>query len=222
MVSAIIFDCDGVLVDSEVLAQEVETQLLADVGLHYDRREFNVRFMGASEADFWALIEADGQTRLGRSISAELRGPMQERVRAVFKDRLAIIPGAREAIAVVRQAKAVASSSSTKALRIKLKMVGLWDLFDPHVYSADHVTHAKPAPDLFLHAASALAAPPAECLVIEDSVNGVRAATAAGMRVWGFLGGGHHDDGSGDRLRAAGAERVVLDWDEARGLFDDV
>ena len=222
VISAIIFDCDGVLVDSEVLAQEVETKLLADVGLHYDRREFNLRFMGASESTFWEFIEADGQARLGRSITADLRGPMQERVRAVFKERLAVVPGALEAVSAVRQKRAVASSSSTKALRVKLKMVGLWDLFDPHVYSADQVTHAKPAPDLFLHAASELATPPAECLVVEDSVNGVRAGVAAGMRVWGFLGGAHHDDESGDRLVVAGAERVVADWDEARRLFADV
>ena len=222
VVSAIIFDCDGVLVDSEVLAQEVETQLLADVGLHYDRREFNLRFMGASESAFWDGIEADGQARLGRSITAELRGPMQERVRAAFKERLAAIAGAHEAVGAVRQRKAVASSSTTKALRIKLQMVGLWDLFDPHIYSADHVTHAKPAPDLFLYAASALAAAPSACLVIEDSVNGVRAARAAGMRVWGFLGGGHHDRESGERLVHAGAERVLADWAEAGRLFTDV
>jgi beta-phosphoglucomutase-like phosphatase (HAD superfamily) len=81
------------------------------------------------------------------------------------------------------------------------------------------VTHAKPAPDLFLHAAAALATAPAQCLVIEDSVNGVVAGRAAGMRVWGFAGGGHMTDRLTARLSAAGAERIVADWREAEGLF---
>ena len=80
-------------------------------------------------------------------------------------------------------------------------------------------THAKPAPDLFLYAAAALGMAPEHCLVIEDSVNGVLAARAAGMRVWGFLGGGHMDAAAGARLVGAGAERLVTDWREAKALF---
>jgi len=91
----------------------------------------------------------------------------------------------------------------------------LWELFAPHVYSADHVVHAKPAPDLFLHAADALRVAPAACLVLEDSTNGVAAGRAAGMRVWGFTGGGHMDDASGARLLSAGAERLIANWPEA-------
>ena len=97
--------------------------------------------------------------------------------------------------------------------------MGLWDHFAPHVYSADHVAEAKPAPDLFLHAAAALGIAPADCLVIEDSVNGVLGARAAGMTVWGFLGGGHIHDGMGPRLAQAGAQRIVADWSEAIALF---
>jgi beta-phosphoglucomutase-like phosphatase (HAD superfamily) len=97
--------------------------------------------------------------------------------------------------------------------------VGLWSHFEPHVYSADHVAKAKPAPDLFLHAAEKLGVQPAECLVLEDSVNGVIAGRAAGMRVWGFLGGGHAHDRLGARLTAAGAERLARDWPEAARLL---
>jgi HAD superfamily hydrolase (TIGR01509 family) len=219
MISAILFDCDGVLVDSEVLAQEVEIDVLRGIGLDYDRREFNVRFMGTSEAAFWEALEADGLARLGRSITAELREPMRLRIREVFRERLREVPGAGAAVRSVRHAKAVASSSTSRALRLKLGMVALWDDFAPHVYSADHVACPKPAPDLFLHAAANLDVPPADCLVIEDSINGVRAACAAGMRAWGFLGGGHHDDDSGARLLEAGAERIVPDWDTAAALF---
>jgi HAD superfamily hydrolase (TIGR01509 family) len=219
VIGAIIFDCDGVLVDSEVLAQEIETSMLGEIGLHYDRREFNVRFMGTSEAAFWESLEADGLARLGRSITEELRAPLQARIRVAFQKRLTEVPGAKAAVAAVRQLRAVASSSSSRALRVKLKRVGLWHAFAPHVYSADHVTHAKPAPDLFLYAAGMLRVPASDCLVIEDSVNGVRAACAAGMRVWGFLGGAHHDEDSGGRLVAAGAERIVPDWPAATELF---
>jgi beta-phosphoglucomutase-like phosphatase (HAD superfamily) len=104
-------------------------------------------------------------------------------------------------------------------LEIKLRKVGLWDCFAPHIYSAGHVIHAKPAPDLFLYAARQLGVPPCACLVIEDSLNGVKAARAAGMRVWGFLGGGHMDEKAGTGLLAAGAERLLRDWPEAASCF---
>src|SRR5699024_7858128 len=102
-----------------------------------------------------------------------------------------------------------------EGLERKLRQVELWDHFGGHVYSAEHVVNAKPAPDLFLHAAAQLGVAPADCLVIEDSVNGVKAGLAAGMTVWGFLGGGHADDGLAARLRAAGVSKVLADWPDA-------
>ncbi|HEX2590089.1 MAG TPA: HAD-IA family hydrolase [Rhizomicrobium sp.] len=222
MISAIIFDCDGVLVESEVLAHEVETKVLGDIGLHYDRREFKTRFMGMSDTAFWEALEKDAQERLGRSIKDEIRGPMHDMMRAAVRERLTEVAGAKAAIASVTHPKAVASSSTKQGLEIKLKMVGHWDHFAPYIYSAEHVVHAKPAPDLFLHAAQELSVPPSECLVIEDSVNGVKAALAANMRVWGFLGGGHMDDDMGKLLLAAGAERLVKDWPEATKLFAEL
>jgi HAD superfamily hydrolase (TIGR01509 family) len=222
LISAILFDCDGVLVESEVLAHEVETKVLGDIGLHYDRKEFKTRFMGMSDTAFWEALEKDAQERLGRSIKDEIRGPMHEMMRAAVRERLTEVAGAKAAIAAVKHPKAVASSSTKQGLEIKLKMVGHWDHFAPHIYSAEHVVHAKPAPDLFLHAARELGVPPSECLVIEDSVNGVKAALAANMRVWGFLGGGHMDNDMGKLLLAAGAERLVKDWPEATRLFAEL
>lgn len=219
MVSAVIFDCDGVLVDSEILAHEVETEVLDAIGLHYDRHEFTARFMGMSDAAFFAALEEDAKERLGRSIVDEIRGPMSEKLSRAVQDRLTEVPGAFGAVSAVRQFKAVASSSTSDRLGIKLRKTGLWELFAPHVYSAEHVTHAKPAPDLFLHAAEALGVAPAQCLVIEDSVNGVLAGRAAGMRVWGFRGGGHMTERIAQRLEQSGAERVVTDWAEAQQLF---
>jgi len=215
----VLFDCDGVLVDSEILAHEIETAVLDSIGLHYDRHDFTERFMGMSDAAFFAALEADGRARLGRSIIAEIRPRIDDGLRQAVQDRLSEVPGALRAVSTVRHAKAVASSSTLHRLGVKLRKTGLWEPFAPHVYSAEHVTHAKPAPDLFLHAAAALATAPAQCLVIEDSVNGVVAGRAAGMRVWGFAGGGHMTDRLTARLSAAGAERIVADWREAEGLF---
>jgi len=222
MISAVIFDCDGVLVDSEVIAHEIETEILGSIGLHYDRHEFTERFMGMSDPAFFAALEADGQARLGRSIHEEIRSRINTAMRKAIEERLAEVPGAVRAVATVRHAKAVASSSTKSRLDFKLKRTGLWDHFAPHVYSAEHVTHAKPAPDLFLHAADALAVQPSQCLVIEDSVNGVLAGRAAGMRVWGFRGGGHMTDRLTARLTDAGAERIVADWAEAERLFSEL
>ena len=217
MFKAVIFDCDGVLVDSETLALEVELEVLAELGLTFDRDDYVLRFMGLSTEAFHAAMDAEAQQRLGRAISVEVRG--SGRLRDVMVARLTEVPGATEAVMTLRLPKAIASSGSRQGLERKLRQTGLWDHFAPHVYSADHVANAKPAPDLFLHAAAALGVLPAECLVLEDSVNGVIAARAAGMTVWGFLGGGHAHGRLGARLTEAGAQRLVRDWPEAAQLL---
>ena len=219
MISAVIFDCDGVLVDSEVLALEVELAILAEQGLRFEREDYVTRFLGLSYRAFHDVIDQEAEKRLGRPISDTIRDELATRLRQTMIARLTEVPGATRAVAGTALPKAVASSSTREGLERKLRQVGLWEHFAPHVYSADHVVHAKPAPDLFLHAAQALEIAPGECLVLEDSVNGVIAARAAGMRVWGFLGGGHTHDRLGGRLIAAGAERLVQDWPEAAKLL---
>jgi len=213
----VIFDCDGVLVDSEKLALEIELDVLAELGLTFERDDYVLRFMGLSTEAFRAAIEEESLKRLGRSIAAEVRG--SERLRQVMIEQLTEVPGALAAIATLKKPKAIASSGSRAGLERKLKQTGLWEHFAPHIYSADHVSRAKPAPDLFLHAAAALGLAPQDCLVLEDSVNGVIGAKAAGMTVWGFLGGGHAHERLGQRLLAAGVERVVKDWQEVGGLL---
>lgn len=215
--NAIIFDCDGVLVDSEVIALEVELEALAALGLTFQREDYLIRFMGLSTDAYHDLVDAEARTLLGRPLGQEVRGSM--RLRENMVARLKEVPGAVETVAALKRPKAIASSGSRAGLERKLKQTGLWAHFAPHVYSADHVVHAKPAPDLFLHAAAALNVAPSDCLVLEDSVNGVIGARAAGMTVWGFLGGGHATDGLGARLTAAGAERLVRDWAEAARLL---
>lgn len=213
MFKAVIFDCDGVLVDSEVIALEVELEMLAEQGLSFDRGDYVLRFMGLSTEAYHAAIDREARERLGRPISEAIR--QSDRLRAMMVAKLVEIPGTSQFVAGLALPKAIASSGSVEGLQRKLTRTGLWGLFAPHVYGADHVAEAKPAPDLFLHAAAALDVAPADCLAIEDSVNGVRAARSAGMTVWGFLGGGHADQALGARLLETGAERLVRDWKEA-------
>ena len=203
--------------DSEVIALRVEQEILAEQGLTFERSDYINRFMGLSTDAYHAALDEEAQARLGRPISQAVR--QSDRLRAVMMAELIEVPGAGKAIAGLTLPKAIASSGSVGGLERKLKRTGLWDHFAPHVYGADHVTNAKPAPDLFLHAAAALGVTPGDCLVLEDSVNGVIGAKAAGMTVWGFLGGGHADDGLGTRLVQVGAERLVKDWPEAARLL---
>lgn len=212
MYAALIFDCDGVLVDSEVLAVEVELAALAEHGLIYESGDFMRRFMGMPDPAFFAALCADSVDRRGKPLPANFPQLQADRYSAALRERLTEVAGAARTVSECTIKKAVASSSKTAMLRFKLEKVGLWETFGPHVYSGDLVERGKPAPDLFLYAARELEAKPSNCVVIEDSVNGVLAGRAAGMTVWGFVGGGHCSETSGAELRAAGAERIIRDW----------
>ncbi|MGN6516912.1 MAG: HAD family hydrolase [Rhizomicrobium sp.] len=218
MIEALIFDCDGVLVDSEVLALEVELAAAAEVGLTYDQAEYKTRFMGMTTQAFFDLLAEDCRARTGRDLPPGFQDRCYGNYRASLH-RLREVEGALRTVSALAHRKAVASSSTTDALEEKLKRTGLWECFAPHVYSTDLVARGKPAPDIFLHAAAMLDAAPRTCLVLEDSVNGVRAARAAGMRVWGFAGGGHMDAAVSARLVEAGAERIIGHWDDVASLI---
>ena len=206
--NAVIFDCDGVLVNSESLILEVELAGLAEIGLTYARADFITRFLGMGEADFEAALDADHHAAFGAPLPAGFFDHLYERRIAAVERDVRAIDGAKAFAQSLIGPKAVASSSKTKALAMKLERSGLASLFGAHVYSADRVANAKPAPDLFVHAAEQLGAPPTDCLVIEDSEHGVRAAVAAGMACWGFTGGGHCPPGHDRRLSQAGAAAV--------------
>ena len=205
-----------------MLALEVELAILGEQGLTFERGDYINRFMGLSYDAFHRVMDEEAQLRIGRPISEQIREELALRLRQTMIARLTEVSGATAAVASVVLPKAVASSSTREGLERKLRQVGLWDHFAPHVYSADHVTRAKPAPDLFLHAAEALGIAAADCVVIEDSVNGVLAAKAAGMCCWGFLGGGHAHDGLAPRLIGAGADRIVANWAETARLLPEV
>ncbi len=209
---AVIFDCDGVLVNSEALGIDIERKALATFGLHYEHKDFLTRFMGLSDDDFLKALDADRQSQLGEALPDHFETMVEDEKRCVYATELKPISGVAAFVAAMTMPKAVASSARIEALARNLHLTTLHDLFAPHIYSAELVENGKPAPDLYLFAAERLDRSPTSCLVIEDSENGVRAGVAAGMTVWGFTGGGHADQGLGDRLRAAGADLIFADY----------
>ena len=185
MAGGLIFDCDGVLVDSEPLAvAELET-LLQGLGAPIDGARIYDEFLGRSIS---ALAEAAGG--YGVDLAPALPG-YGAALAARFRRELRPVPGMAEALARLSGPRAVASSSAPDRLALALGLTGLASCFGPHVYSSSEVPRGKPAPDLFLLAAARLGLAPGDCVVIEDSPAGVQAARAARMRVVGFLGGSH-------------------------------
>ena len=207
-VSAIIFDCDGVLVDSERIYQAVERDFLAEIGLHHDLADYQSRFMGLKSADYLLAIEAESLSQGKGALPADFADRLHAECRRQLMRDLQGMEDVEALVEAFSGKQAVASSSALRLLHDKLHKTGLHHHFDPHIYSGEEVERGKPFPDLFLHAASQLAAAPDTCLVIEDSVNGVRAGVAAGMTVWGFVGGGHVSSGLEAQLVAAGAATV--------------
>ena len=204
---ALIFDCDGVLVDSETISIAVEREMLSGWGLDYPFETFVSRFVGLHNRDFHAALAADAISN-GHPLPEDFADQLQAQIWRRFETDLTAIGGVLDAVAAFAGAIAVASSSEAAKLVRKLQLTGLHAAFAPHVYSSDLVTNGKPAPDLFLYTSRQINARPENCVVIEDSVNGVKAARAAGMTAWGFVGGGHADAGLGERLLSAGAHRV--------------
>lgn len=216
----VIFDCDGVLVNTEALVIDLEIAAMARLGVSYERTAFIAKYMGASEPDFERGLNADHQSVHGAGLPPGFFQQMKAERYAHLEAHIEAVPGARAFVERVKAPRAVASSSERGPLAMKLRRTGLADLFGPHVYSADDVVTAKPAPDLYLHAAKGRGVDPALSLAIEDSVAGVRAAKAAGMTCWGFTGGGHCPDGHDALLRGAGADAVHATFEAMAAAYD--
>jgi HAD superfamily hydrolase (TIGR01509 family) len=203
----IIFDCDGVLVDSEVISCRAHSEVLTRHGYPITSEQVFDRFLGRSTRQANIEIEAE----LGRSLPEDFYSQLQEELFQSFAASLEALPHIHQVLDAIAQPVCVASSGSPERMRVSLGRVGLYDKFAPDIFSATQVRNGKPAPDLFLFAASKMATSPARCLVIEDSVPGVTGARAAGMTVLGFHGGSHCRPGYADTLQAAGAFQTFDD-----------
>lgn len=206
---AVIFDCDGVLVDSEILTVRFGMRAVKALGLSYSEDEYIHRFLGTTMDAYFATLEADRMETLGKSLPEGFASSLLTDSKKEMDAALAAVDGVHDAVAAVSMPMAVASSSGLERLRFKLKKTGLLEAFDPHVYSGEEVKNGKPAPDLYIHTAEQLNVPTAVCIAIEDSVHGVVSAKAAGMTVLGFTGGGHCRAGHDTYLSDAGADVVV-------------
>ena len=201
----LIFDCDGVLVDSEHLACAALAEVMTTLGHSMTSDEAMRAFAGRSLKDVLARAER----LLSRPIPKDLGEQAAVQLMARFRRELQAVAGVKEAIAALPYRRCVASSSDPSRLTLSLDVTGLSALFGNNVFSAVEVANGKPAPDLFLLAARRLGEDPSSCIVIEDSVLGVEAAGAAGMAAIGFAGASHTNQGLAERLAAAGAEPVI-------------
>jgi HAD superfamily hydrolase (TIGR01509 family) len=207
----IVFDFDGVIADSEVLANTVLAEFVTELGVPTTLDDSLRTFMGKRLADVRASIAA----MTGRPLADDAADEFMRRTLARFRTDLKEIPGVREYLASTGGvARCIASSSSPDRLAACLEVLGLAEAFGQHVYSASMVPRGKPHPDLFLYAAAQLGVAPDEAIVIEDSEGGVRAGVAAGMTTIAFLGASHIRDGDEARLRRAGAHHVARTFDD--------
>jgi HAD superfamily hydrolase (TIGR01509 family) len=214
-VDLVIFDCDGVLVDSEVISCRAHAQTLTRHGYPITADQVLDRFLGVSDREARQIIEDEIERKLPDDFEAQVRQATLQ----FYASDLRPISHVGEAIAAIGLPKCVASSGTPEKIRHGLVCAGVYDQLAPHIFSASEVKRGKPAPDLFLLAAERMQAAPARCLVIEDSVPGITGAVAAGMTVLGFHGGSHCRPGYGDTLRAAGAIMTFDDMRQLSGLI---
>lgn len=210
----IIFDCNGVLVDSEPLAAVVAAEEFHKVGFTVSAEVIGRYFVGRRTSDMLAAIEAATGARLPSHFPTTLTTAIVRR----FRQELRATPHVEYALSWLRGPKCVASSSTLERVHAGLEATGLDRFFGSNLFSAADVARGKPAPDLYLHVARRMRVAPQDCIVVEDSPVGVEAATAAGMTSVGFIGGSHVAPGLEEQLRAAGARAVIVDMRALKGV----
>ena len=214
----LLFDCDGVLVDSELLGNRTLATALAESGYAITPEECRRRFLGMALPSVFKAVGDEMGTPLPADIEARIRARDDE----TFGRELKVIDGIHDVLDVLEGPRCVASSGSMDKMRFTLSHTGLWGRFAPHIFSARMVGRGKPAPDLFLYAARQMGVVPDRCLVVEDSINGVLAGRAAGMTVLGFTGGGHCGPDHGEHLSRAGAAAVFAEMRRLPHLLADL
>jgi HAD superfamily hydrolase (TIGR01509 family) len=204
-VTWLIYDCDGVLVDSEVLAGAALAELMTNLGHPLTGAECSRIFGGLNVTD----VLAKAEQILGRPVPPDRGEEAGQRLLARFRQELQPVNGVAATITSLPYRRCVCSSSAPERLRLSLEVTGLAPLFGNDVFSAAQVEHGKPAPDLFWFAARSLGETPSDAIVIEDSPLGIAAARAAGMRSIGFVGASHVASDLRERLQTAGADLVI-------------
>jgi HAD superfamily hydrolase (TIGR01509 family) len=211
MPALVIFDCDGVLIDSEVIACEAVAAVLQEFGYDLGAEAVSARFAGYQDSKIAEELVAEGGPSLPRDFAARCAAQAM----AEFPGRLTALTGVRDLLQTLTVPFCVASNSGRERLRCGLEVAGLLSFFPDHIrFSAQDVARPKPAPDLHLLAAKSMGAAPADSLVIEDSPGGVTAAKAAGMRVIGFCGAAHLEPGHEKTLSVHGADACVLSFSD--------
>lgn len=185
--ACVIFDCDGVLIDSEIISARMLIEALAARGVVIDLPYVVRHFLGRS----YPVVMAQIRREFGLDLPASFEDEYRDRLLEGFRAGLKIMPHVADVIEQLAVPYCVATSSSPRRVEMSLQLVGLWDRLGDRIFTASQVTRGKPAPDLFLFAAERMGFAPQDCLVIEDSLTGVAAARAAGMEVWQFTGGSH-------------------------------
>lgn len=211
MAGLVIFDCDGVLVDSDRISLRIQAERISALGLETSYEDCIRDFLGLGmPATLRILAE-----RLGRPVPEEWEAELDAAVRDGFQRELTPVPGIVEALDRIELPACVASSGSHEKMRLTLGLTGLRDRFAGRIFSADEVKRGKPAPDLFLHAASRMSIPPERCIVVEDSPFGIAAAKAAGMLALGFAA-------ATSTVDLEGADAVFTAMEDLPGLISGV
>jgi HAD superfamily hydrolase (TIGR01509 family) len=214
----VIFDCNGVLVDSEPIAAAVLADAFDRIGIAISADTIMRRFQGRRPSDIFAAVEAATNTRIPPTLPGEVAAETLRRLRADLR----AIAHVAHALTWIRGAKAVASSSPPERIRLSLEVTGLIRFFETRLFSASNVYRGKPAPDVFLLAAARSEVEPSQCIVVEDSAPGVAAAVAAGMTPIGFVGGSPRPGRLAAELSARGARTVVADMRALKSAITDL
>jgi HAD superfamily hydrolase (TIGR01509 family) len=201
----VIFDCDGVLLDSELISSGANAEAYTRLGYAITRHEVVARFTGMPDE----AVDAELMSEIGKPLPPGFRDDIKRDVLAKYRTELQAVEGAATLLSSLKTAKCIASSSSPAKLALGLIETEMFELVYPNIFSTKLVERGKPHPDIFLYAAQKMGASPSRCMVVEDSVAGVTAAKSAGMTCVGFTGGSHCMDGHAERLYAAGADAVV-------------
>lgn len=213
-IDLIIFDCDGVLVDSEVIGSRVYAAYLTSIGMPHTPQECDERYLGMADATMITMFEAQGTP-----LPASFLDDVHELEQIAMARDLEAIPGIHDVLHGLNVPYCLASSGVPAKISHSLTKTGLAAVFSTNVFSAVLVEHGKPAPDLFLYAAEQMNTAPERAIVIEDSPAGVQAGVAAGMTVVGFMGGAHIQPGHDETLRGLGAHHILGHMDDLPELL---